>query len=167
MNSEAMKESANNIENNYENISPPWDPYRALGYSIYVSWIFSGFILGFNWRRLGKPNWFIPTALISFVIQVLAVVVMIIWIISFRTVETMPKLFLFFIPSLMAGILFAIPLTIARTQNGAYKRYKQEGRSVLADYKYDWMDSITYGILLSFGLGVTFLIGFILLNLNK
>jgi hypothetical protein len=162
MTTEPLKESTESIEIKFKNISPPFDPYKAMGYSFYISWIFSGIILGINWRRLGKPNWFIPTAIISFIIQALAITIAIIWIIGFRTVETMPKIFLYYIPSLMAGIIFAIPLAIAKIQNGPYKLYKKEGRSSLVEYKYDWIDTITYGILLSFGIGVIFLVAFTL-----
>jgi hypothetical protein len=167
MNTKSSDQSANIPKEQNIDYSPPWDPYRAMGYSFFVSWIISGVVLGLNWRRLGKPNWLFPTAIISFIIQATAVALMILWIVSFRTVETMPKLFLFYVPSLMAGIIFAVPLTLAKMQNGPYKLYKKEGRKGLADYTYNLFDSITYGILLSIIIGIVFLLGFVLLNSGK
>jgi hypothetical protein len=164
--------NSNNISQNPENTamdtkyySPPWEPYRVMGYSFFISWAIAGIVLGFNWRRLGRPNWFLPTILISIVIQGLAVSIMILWIISFRTIPSIPKIYILYLPSFMAGILFAVPITLAKMQNGAYKRYKVEGRKALSEYKYNFSDAITFGVLLSLIIGIIFLAGFELSSL--
>jgi hypothetical protein len=163
MNHNDINQNTKNITIDTKYYSPPWDPYRAMGYSFLISWAIAGIILGINWRRLGKPNWFIPTILISIIIQGLALSIAILWIISFRTDPSIHKLFIYYVPSFMAGILFAFPITLAKMQNGAYKRYRVEGRKALIDYKYDFYDSITFGIILALLFGIIFLLGFVLL----
>jgi hypothetical protein len=167
MNSKKISQNPDNIAVETKYYSPPWDPYRAMGYSFFISWAIAGIILGFNWRRLGKPNWFIPTVLVSIIIQGVAFSIMILWIINFRTIPSIPTIYVLFVPSFMAGILFAVPITLAKMQNGAYKRYKVEGRKALSDYKYNISDEITFGVLLSLIIGIIFLVGFELLSLQK
>lgn len=142
----------------------PWDPYRAMSTALFISWALGGIILAFNWRRLGKPNWFIPTILYSILIQGSAFVINIYWIITFRTVSSMPKIFLYYVPALFIGIAFGIPFTIARMQNGAYKEFIKEGQSAMINYSYNVLDAITYGIILMFAIFIVALLGFTLIS---
>ncbi len=141
----------------------PWDPYKAMSSGLFISWALGGIILAFNWRRLGKPNWFIPTLLFSVLVQGSAMVFTLYWIATFRTVATMPKIFLYYVPALFIGIAFGIPLTLARMQNGAYKRFKKEGQSALTNYSYNILDAITYGVILWIVISIIGLLGFTLL----
>jgi hypothetical protein len=143
---------------------PPWDPYRAISYGFLISWVLSGIILGFNWRRLGKPRWFFPTVIIFLLIQGSALAIMLLWIDKFRTVSSMPFAFLFYVPALMVGVIFGAPLALAKMQNGAVKRFRSEGREAMLEYPYDFTDAVLFGILISIGLGIFFLVLFTLVN---
>ncbi len=144
--------------------SPPWDPYRAISYGFLISWVLSGIILGFNWQRLGKPRWLFPTVIIFLLIQGSALAIMLLWIDKFRTVSSMPFAFLFYVPALMVGVIFGAPLALARMQQGAFKRYRSDGREAMLEYPYDFTDAVLFGILISVGLGIFFLVLFTLLN---
>jgi hypothetical protein len=141
--------------------SPPWDPYRAASWGFFISWAIAGIILAFNWKRLGKPNWFVPTILISILIPGLALGCTLFWISTFRTVPSMPKVFFYYIPALFMGIVFALPLTLARMQNGAYQQFKKEGPAALEKYSYHFMDAVTYGVILAIILFIVGLLGFV------
>jgi hypothetical protein len=145
----------------------PWDPYRALGMAFIASWALGGIILAFNWRRLGKPHWFVPTLLFSVLVQGAALAFTLYWITVFRTVVSMPKIFLYYVPALFLGIAFGIPFALARMQNGAYKRYKKEGPGALTDYPYDILDTITYGVILWVVISVIALLAFTFLFSTK
>jgi hypothetical protein len=141
----------------------PWDPYKAMSSVFFVSWALGGIILAFNWRRLGKPNWFIPTLLFSVLLQGAAFVFTLYWITTFRAVTSMPKIFYYYVPALFMGIAFGFPLTLARMQDGAYKLFKKEGQSAMTNYSYKVLDGITYGVILWIVISIIGLLGFIFL----
>jgi hypothetical protein len=148
---------------NNKKVLSPWDPYKAMSSGLFISWAIGGIILAINWRRLGKPNWFIPTLLFSVLVQGSALIFTLYWIATFRTIASMPKIFLYYVPALFIGIAFGIPLTLARLQNGAYKRFKKEGQNALTNYSYNILDAITYGVIIWIVISIIGLLGFTLL----
>src|SRR5688572_24351643 len=48
----------------------PWNPLQISGLMFWITTIGAGIALGINWRRLGKPQWTLPTILLSIVILV-------------------------------------------------------------------------------------------------
>lgn len=129
----------------------PGEPYRLMSYFVFLTVIGAGILLGFNWKRLGKPEWQGKTILISILLPVLMIALAIGWIILLLPHAELPIQLMLSIPMLAMGANFGFIWALARLQSGAYKKFKENGHEALESYEYDMDGALFFGGLVTLG----------------
>lgn len=123
----------------------PGEPYRLMSTFVFLSVIGAGILLGLNWKKLLKPEWQWKTILISIFLPVLLIAFAIGWIILLRPYLELAAQFILSIPMLAFGANVGYLYGLARLQNGAYKKFKDEGFEALLRYEYNTDDALFFG----------------------
>lgn len=123
----------------------PWEPYRVMSSFIFLTIFGAGIWLGLNWKRLEKPEWQMRTILISIFLPILMIAFAVGWIIISIPYKNMPEQLLMSVPMLAFGVNFGYLWALARLQNGAYKKFKEEGFSALLTHEYDVDGALFFG----------------------
>ncbi|HXQ35997.1 MAG TPA: hypothetical protein VN843_18420, partial [Anaerolineales bacterium] len=129
----------------------PGEPYRLMSYFVFLTVIGAGILLGLNWKKLGKPEWQGKTIFISIFLPVIMIVLAIGWVMLLMPRPDLPMPFVLSIPMLAFGVNFGFLLALARLQNGAYKKFKQEGFGALQGYEYDIDGALFFGAIVTLG----------------
>jgi len=122
----------------------PWEPYRLFSYFIFTTWFGAGILLGANWKRLGKPEWMWKTILLSILIPAITIAGAIGWTLALIE-SNLPEQLVMSVPFLAMSINFGYLWSLARLQNGAYKKFKTEGPGILTEYSYDIDGAMFFG----------------------
>jgi len=130
----------------------PWEPYRVMSSFVYLSIFGAGIWLGLNWKRLEKPEWQARTILLSIFLPIIMIAIGIGWIVMSIPYKNMPEQLLMSVPMLAFGTNFGYLWALARLQNGAYKKFKEEGFSALLTYEYDVDGALFFGGLVTLGI---------------
>ncbi len=123
----------------------PGEPYRLMSYFVFLTVIGAGILLGLNWKKLGKPEWQGKTILISIFLPVIMIILAIGWIILLIPHPELPMQFTLGMPMLALGTNFGFIWALARLQNGAYEKFKQEGYEALQKHEYNVDDAFFFG----------------------
>jgi hypothetical protein len=130
---------------------------------MFITWFGAGILLGLNWKRLGRPDWVLKTVLLSIFIPAGTIALVIAWIIFFVDVD-LPMPLIMSVPMLAMTTNFGYLWSLARLQNGAYKKYQSEGNAVLQTYQYDVDGAMTFGVIVAVGFAAILAIVLPLLN---
>lgn len=134
------------------NVKPsPWEPYRIMSSFVFLTVFGAGIWLGLNWKRLEKPEWQLRTILLSIFLPLLMIGFAIGWIVISIPYKDMPEQLLMSVPMLALGANFGYLWALARLQNDAYKKFKEEGFSALLTYEYDVDGALFFGGLVTLG----------------
>lgn len=137
------------------NLKPaPWEPYRLMSSFVYLTIFGAGIWLGLNWKRLEKPEWQMRTILLSIFLPLLMIALAVGWIVISIPYKNMPEQLLLSVPMLAFGANFGYLWALARLQNGAYKKFKEEGLGALLTYEYDVDGALFFGGLVTLGVAV-------------
>lgn len=134
-----------------QNQPAPGEPYRLMSYFVFLTVIGAGILLGLNWKKLGKPEWQAKTILISILLPVLMIALAIGWIFLLLPHPELPTQFVMSIPMIAMGCNFGFLWALARMQNGAYKKFKQQGIDALQSYEYDIDGALFFGGIVTLG----------------
>lgn len=126
-----------------DKLPKPWDPGWISGMVIVMTPVIASLSLAWNWRRMGKSGWALPTAL-SYVLIIAALIA------SFavmsatgngRLDSTTLNLPMYLI-LLIATFNFSYPFFIGRMQAAAYKSFKERGQLAMRSHTYRWGSNI-------------------------
>jgi hypothetical protein len=112
---------------------------------VVVSAIGVGIVLGLNWRRLGKPEWLIPTIALSILIPGIALAASLGWVFFMIPRPGMPIEIIVSIPFLALSTNFGYAWALARLQNVGYKAFKAHGPEGLQGFDYDVQGAALFG----------------------
>jgi len=130
----------------------PWEPYRIMSSFVFLTIFGAGIWLALNWKRLEKPEWQVRTILLSIFLPLIMIAIAIGWIMISIPYRNMPEQLFLSVPMLVFGANFGNLWALARLQNGAYKKYKQEGSIALLSYEYDVDGALFFGGLVTLGI---------------
>jgi hypothetical protein len=130
----------------------PWEPFRIMSSFVFLTIFGAGIWLGLNWKRLEKPEWQTRTILLSIFLPLIMIGIAIGWIVVSIPYKNMPEQLFMSVPMLAFGANFGYLWALARLQNGAYKKYKQEGFNALLTYEYDVDGALFFGGLVTLGI---------------
>jgi hypothetical protein len=134
--------------------SDPWEPYRVMSSFVFLTIFGAGIWLGLNWKRLGKPEWQARTILLSIFLPILMIGFGIGWIVMSIPYKNMPEQLVMSVPMLAFGANFGYLWALARLQNGAYQKFKQEGFRALQTYEYDVDGALFFGGIVTLAIAV-------------
>lgn len=126
-----------------DKLPTPWDPGWISGMVIVMTPVIASLSLAWNWRRMGKSGWALPTAL-SYVLIIAALIA------SFavmaasgngRLDSTTLNLPMYLI-LLIATFNFSYPFFMGRMQAAAYKSFKERGQLAMRSHTYRWGSNI-------------------------
>jgi len=132
--------------------NPPWNPYRLLGLMFIITNVVSSILLGINWRRLGKPQWVMPSILATAGAILLGLVV---FFVSLSMMPNADFAVVFFPGMTLILIGFGAMFTVAKMQNGAYEKWKNTSdMQYVYDHEYNFRRDALIGAGLVVGLGI-------------
>jgi hypothetical protein len=121
----------------------PRDPMRIFSMAIFISFPLASIILGLNWKRLGKPDWVVPTIMTALGI----VIVLIAGLVALVSVGnlTLPK---FGVISFLGGLNICFPLVVAYLQKPAYEKWDiYHDVSAMLTHTYDFTKPFLSGLI--------------------
>lgn len=123
----------------------PWSPDQIFGFIFFMTTVGVGIGLGWNWRRLGKPQWTLPTILITILLPVIFVLTL---IVSAPNITGLGSAIFIFV----AFLNFSFILALWYIQRGGYKKW-QETHSLasLEGYRYNFGVGIAVSLLIVTG----------------
>lgn len=115
----------------------PWNPQGLSFYHLFLSVFFVGTLVGWNWRRLGRPQWTLPTIAFSILTPILMFGSVFYFAdqfglaaqIEFPYVAMVTILGLFLLN--MVGVYWLVYV-----QNQGYKKWEKEGVSAMLNHRY-------------------------------
>ncbi len=129
----------------------PWNPSYISIISIFLPFLATSIGLALNWRRLGKPQWALPTLLVGIVGTIVLVVVFVFGIPYFDLSSHLG--------ASVFAIVFSVPVSffiaMIYVQSSAYKVWQQsyDAEEVYA-YQYEWKKAaliVVLGVLVVLG----------------
>ena len=131
---------------NSESYGEPRDPNRLLGLSYFLTTIGAGIMLANNWKRLGKPEWTRITMILSIAAGVTVIGTILGLIAILTSTSSSRNLIWILFPAIgiAFGINFGYMWVLANLQNGAYKKWKNEGRDAMLAHTYNIQRSVIY-----------------------
>ncbi len=109
----------------------PWNPSLLLASMFFLTNIVASILLGINWRRLGRPQWTMPTIAIPIGLLVLAGI-------GFGgLIAADGSQALFVVVFAPVAALFGFLLAVVQMQLGSYKVWKDKG-DLDAVYAYEY-----------------------------
>ena len=125
----------------------PRDPNRLLGYSYFISVIGSGILLAQNWRRLGKSEWTRNTVLLSIFVPVISLALMVGAILLLIQADAAASTYI--VAFAAFGTNYGLVWSLARLQNGAYKKWKSGGPDALLAHEYNIQSAVNFALVIA------------------
>lgn len=117
----------------------PWNPKNFYFFYIWgIIGIIANFVLSFNWKRLGRPKWVLPSLALSVGLPVFILAVTIGLLLTGTTsgvTESTPFIVLGFICAIVTFYVFSFSLPYI--QSSAYKVWEKQGNQALLEHDYN------------------------------